>query len=300
MTVRETIGFIGLGRMGGPMARNLAAKQMPPMVHDLSAAAMARIEAVGGTRAANAAELARAATVVFTMLPGPPEVDAVLLAADGAMANMKPGSLVVDMSTVLPETTDMLSKAAAARGLGFVDAPVGRLASHAERGESLFMVGASDGDFARVKPLLAAMGTTIHHCGPPGSGTRTKLINNLLAIVSCMMNAEALTLAKRFGLNIAKTLEVIHGTTATNGQLKLNYATKVFKGDIEPGFAIDLAHKDLSLIAESANRARMPAPIVAMARESLSLARAAGWGGKDFSALLDFWCERAGVDKVRL
>ncbi len=300
MTVRETIGFIGLGRMGGPMARNLAAKQMPPMVYDLSAAAMARIEAVGGKSAANAAELARASTVVFTMLPGPPEVDAVLLAADGAMANMKPGGLVVDMSTVLPETTDTLAKAAVARGLGFVDAPVGRLASHAERGESLFMVGASDGDFARVKPLLAAMGTTVHHCGAPGSGTRTKLINNLLAIVSCMMNAEALTLAKRFGLDIAKTLEVVHGTTATNGQLKLNYATKVFKGDIEPGFAIDLAHKDLSLIAESANRARMPAPIVAMARESLSLARAAGWGGKDFSALLDFWCERAGVDKVRL
>lgn len=300
MATRETIGFIGLGRMGGPMARNLAAKQMPPMVYDLSAAAMARIEAVGGRSAANAAELARASTVVFTMLPGPFEVDAVLLAADGAMANMKPGSLVVDMSTVLPETTDTLAQAAAVRGLGFVDAPVGRLASHAERGESLFMVGASEGDFARVRPLLAAMGTTVHHCGAPGSGTRTKLINNLLAIVSCMMNAEALTLAKRFGLDIAKTLDVVHGTTATNGQLKLNYATKVFKGDIEPGFAIDLAHKDLSLIAESANRARMPVPMVAMARESLSGARAAGWGGKDFSALLDFWCERAGVDKIRL
>ncbi|MFO0997064.1 MAG: NAD-binding protein [Alphaproteobacteria bacterium] len=144
------------------------------------------------------------------------------------------------------------------------------------------------------------MGTTIHHCGPPGSGTRTKLINNLLAIVSCQMNAEALTLARRFGLDVAKTLEVIHGTTATNGQLKINYATKVFKGDTEPGFAIDLAHKDLSLIVESANRARVPVPIVATARESLSQARAGSYGTKDFSALLDFWCERAGAEKVRI
>jgi 4-hydroxybutyrate dehydrogenase/sulfolactaldehyde 3-reductase len=93
---------------------------------------------------------------------------------------------------------------------------------------------------------------------------------------------------------------VIHGTTATNGQLKINYATKVFRGDAKPGFAIDLAHKDLSLILDSANRERVPLPIVAVARESLSQARASGWGGKDFSALCDFWCDRSGVEKPRL
>jgi 4-hydroxybutyrate dehydrogenase/sulfolactaldehyde 3-reductase len=294
----DTIGFIGLGRMGGPMASNLARKQMPPVVYDSRSDAMAPVEALGGKRAASAAEVASRASIVVTMLPGPPDVEAVVLGE--LYRNLAPGSLVMDMSTVLPETTDRLAAAAKAGGLAFVDAPVGRLASHAAKGESLFMVGASDQDFARVKPLLDAMGTTIHHCGPPGAGTRTKLINNLLAIVSCQMNAEALTLARRFGLDIQKTLDVIHGTTATNGQLKINYATKVFKGDTEPGFAIDLAHKDLSLIVESANRARVPVPIVAVARESLSQARAGAYGGKDFSALLDFWCERAGAEKVRL
>jgi 4-hydroxybutyrate dehydrogenase/sulfolactaldehyde 3-reductase len=143
------------------------------------------------------------------------------------------------------------------------------------------------------------MGTEIHHCGAPGSGIRTKLVNNYLAITSCQMNAEALALAQRFGLNLEKTLEVIHGTTATNGQLKINYATKVLTGDIEPGFQIDLAHKDLSLVLAAANAGRVPMAIAAAARESLSLARAGGWGGRDFSSLLDALCESAGLEPVR-
>ena len=161
------------------------------------------------------------------------------------------------------------------------------------------MVGASDHDFEQVRPMLDAMGTDIHHCGPPGSGIRTKLVNNYLAITSCQMNAEALALAQRFGLNLDKTLEVIHGTTATNGQLKVNYASKVLAGDNEPGFQIDLAHKDLSLVMSATNAGRVPMAIGAAARESLSMARARDWGGKDFSALLDALCETAGLEKVR-
>ena len=110
-----------------------------------------------------------------------------------------------------------------------------RLAAHADRGESLFMVGGSDADFQRVKPLLEAMGTTIYHCGKVGSGIRTKLVNNLLAIALCQLNAEALALSQRFGLDLNKTLEVLYGTTATNGQLKLNWPNKVLAGDTTPG-----------------------------------------------------------------
>ena len=162
------------------------------------------------------------------------------------------------------------------------------------------MVGASDADFARVRPLLEAMGTAIHHCGAVGSGIRTKLVNNFLAIVSCQMNAEALALASRFGLDLKSTLDVVHGTTATNGQLKVNFAAKVLTGDIEPGFTIDLAHKDLTLIVNAANAAMVPLPIGAAARESLSLARTTPYRAKDFSSLLDHWCERAGIGKPRL
>ena len=114
------------------------------------------------------------------------------------------------------------------------------------------------------------------------------------------MNAEALTLASRFGLDIGTTLEVIHGTSATNGQLKLNYETKVLRGDTEPGFAIDLAHKDLSLVVSAANAAQVPMPTGAAAREALSFARGAGYGRTDFSGLLDALSAAAGIDKVRL
>lgn len=206
----------------------------------------------------------------------------------------------MDMSTVAPEVTDAMAQAALRKEVAFVDAPVGRLASHADRGESLFMVGAAPADFEAVKPLLDAMGTTIHHCGGVGTGTRTKLVNNYLAIVSCHLNAEALTLSQKFGLALEKTLEVIHGTTATNGQLKIAYATKVLKGDTEPGFTIDLAHKDLTLIVEAANAVRVPVPAAAAAREAYSVARARGLGAKDFSAMADAWCELADAPRARL
>ena len=295
----DRVGFIGLGRMGRPMAANLQRKGIQLTVFDIVATPMAVLVQLGARQAASLAEVAENSDLVVTMLPGSPEVEDVVLGTDGVLAHGRPGMLVMDMSTVDPATTDGLAAAAAKHGASLVDAPVGRLASHADAGESLFMVGASQADFARVRPLLEAMGTTIHHCGPAGSGIRTKLINNFLAIVACQMNAEALALASRFGLDLATTLDVVHGTTATNGQLKINFATKVLSGDIEPGFTIDLAHKDLTLIVNAANAAKVPLPIAAAARESLNLARSTPYHAKDFSALLDHWCERAGVDKPR-
>jgi 4-hydroxybutyrate dehydrogenase/sulfolactaldehyde 3-reductase len=296
----ERIGFIGLGRMGRPMAANLQRKGFQLTVFDLNETPMDILAQLGAAKAASVAEVVENADIVITMLPGSPEVEAVALGPGGILAHGQAGMLIMDMSTGDPASTDKLAAAAGEAGLSLVDAPVGRLASHADDGESLFMVGAADADYARVRPLLEAMGTTIHHCGATGTGIRTKLINNFLAIASCQMNAEALALASRFGLDLATTLKVIHGTTATNGQLKINYATKVLSGDIEPGFTIDLAHKDLSLVLGAANAAKVPLPIGAAARESLSLARATDYHAKDFSALLDHWCERAGIEKPRL
>jgi 4-hydroxybutyrate dehydrogenase/sulfolactaldehyde 3-reductase len=160
-------------------------------------------------------------------------------------------------------------------------------------------VGASDADFQRVRPLLEAMGTTIHHCGKVGSGGRTKLVNNYLAVVSCQLNAEALALSQRFGLDLEKTLEVINGTTAFNGQLRMNWSSKVLKGDISPGFTIDLAHKDLSLILSAANAAKVPLPLAAAAREFFSLARSGPYAQCDFSSIVDALCDLTGIDKPR-
>lgn len=294
------IGFIGLGNMGKGMASNLVRKGARVVVHDINPAPVEALEKAGAGPARNVAEVAISSDIVFTMLPTTAVVESVIDGPDGVLAHLKPGGVVVDMSTIDPLVTDRLAAVAATRGIAFADAPVGRLASHAERGECLFMVGAADDVFARIKPMLDMMGTTIHHCGGVGAGMRTKLVNNYLAIISCAFNAEAIALSQRFGLTLEKTLDVIHGTTATNGQLKIAWPSKVLKGDVAPGFAIDLAHKDLTLIVEAANAVRVPVPIAAAARESFSVARSRGKGDQDFSAMADILCDDAGIERPRL
>ncbi len=295
-----TLGFIGLGNMGRPMATNLVRKGFRVCVLDVVRERVKALEAIGATSAADVRGVAAASDVVFTMLPDSASVLEVIDGRGGLIEHGRPGTTIVDMSTIDPLVTDRLAAAAARSGFGFADAPVGRLASHAERGESLFMVGAAPDVFARITPLLEAMGTTIHHCGDAGAGMRTKLVNNYLAIISCQLNAEAIALSQRFGLSLEKTLDVIHGTTATNGQLKIAWPSKVLKGDVTPGFTIDLAHKDLTLIVDAANAVKVPVPIAAVAREAFSLARSGGHGSQDFSAMVDVLCDNAGITRPRL
>jgi 4-hydroxybutyrate dehydrogenase / sulfolactaldehyde 3-reductase len=265
-----TIGFIGLGAMGRGMAANCVKKGFDLVVYDIRPEPIADLVTLGANAGKSVADVAKRCSIIITVLPSGKEVDSIILGKDGIFDHAKPNTLVMDLSTVEPETTDRLHEQAKKRGMRAVDAPIGRLAWHADRGESLFMVGASKKDFAEVTPLLEAMGTTVHHCGDGGAGTRTKLVNNYLAIISCQLNAEALALSQRFGLDLDKTLEVIHGTTATNGQLKI---------------------KDLSLIMGAANAAKVPLPVAAAAREMFSTARARGYGNQDFSAMGDLMCD---------
>jgi 4-hydroxybutyrate dehydrogenase/sulfolactaldehyde 3-reductase len=237
-TKDEIIGFIGLGAMGRGMASNCVRKGFRLVVNDVRPEPMDALVALGAAKAGSIAEVARQCSIIITVLPTGREVHDVVMGPGGIFDNAASGTLVLDLSTIDPETTDKLHAEAARRGFRAVDAPIGRLAWHAERGESLFMVGAEPEDFERVRPLLEAMGSTIHHCGPGGAGTRTKLVNNFLAISLTQLNAEALALSQRFGLDLNKTLDVIHGTTATNGQLKINFPNKVLAGDTEPGFTI--------------------------------------------------------------
>lgn len=297
----ETIGFIGLGAMGGPMAANIARAGFSMVVFDADRSKELEVADLGAAVAASAAEIAAKADIVITMLPDSPDVEDVVLGPEGLLAHGRPDQLVMDMSTIAPATTDRVSAALREAGIGFVDAPVGRLVSHAIAGESLFMVGASDNDFGRVRPLLEAMGTTIHHCGAPGTGIRTKLVNNLIAIAVCQIDAEAISLAQAFGLDIATTLDVVNGTTATNGHLVSAWPNKVLKDDTEPGFRIALAHKDVSLALDAARAAGIPMFAGASVREALALAKGdERYAGRDFSALLDHLCGIAGLKPPRL
>ena len=295
----QTIGFIGLGAMGRGMAAQCVKKGFTLIVNDINPEPVDYLVSLGAEAADSPAEVAEQCSIIVTVLPTGREVDAVVMGAGGLFDHALPGTLVMDLSTVEPEMTDKLHEQAKARDFRAVDAPIGRLAVHAERGESLFMVGGERDDFDEVKPLLEAMGTTIHYCGLGGTGTRTKLVNNYLAIISCQLNAEALALSQRFGLDLSTTLDVIHGTTATNGQLKVNWPNKVLAGDTDPGFTIDLAHKDLTLILGAANQARVPLPVAAAAREAFSGARSRGYGGQDFSAMADVLCDLAQIERAR-
>jgi 4-hydroxybutyrate dehydrogenase/sulfolactaldehyde 3-reductase len=294
------VGFIGLGAMGMPMASNLVKKGFDVTAYDVACAKVARLAAQGAHAAASAAEAVIGADVVFTMLPATPQVEQVVLGEGGILGHMAPGSTLVDMSTIDPAGTDKVAAACAARGVRFTDCPVGRLVLHAERGESLFMVGGDEETFRWIEPLLNAMGTAIHRCGPVGMGTRMKIVNNYMLLVTAQVVAESLVLGTKLGLDVETIKNVTGATTATNGQMQIAFANKVLKGDIEPGFTIDLTFKDLSLAMAAAASQRIGLPVGAAAHAVVGAARGTPYAAKDFSALLDYACGLAGIAPPRL
>ena len=293
------IGYIGLGAMGLPLARHLQNAGHAVTAYDIDPGRAEAIVALGGSKAETVADAVREAEVIVTCLPATPHVEAVVLGPDGVLAHAAPGALLLEMSTIDANGTDRVASACAQKGVAFVDSPIGRLVLHAERGESLFMVGADDADFARVEPLLRAMGKDIYRCGGQGTGSRMKLVNNFLLLTIAQACAEAVALGTKLGLDIDTMLKVTGGTTAQNGQLHTLMVNKVLKGDTAPGFTIDLAFKDMTLAMTAAAEQRMGLPVGAAAHAVYGAARASEFAGQDYSALLDFACRNAAIDSPR-
>jgi len=294
------IGFIGLGAMGLPMSSNLQRKGFTVTVYDIDETKIAEVVALGAARAASVAEAAREQDIVITVLPATQHVESVVLGPDGVLANIAQDAVLMDLSTIDANGTDRVAKACRDKGVAFVDAPIGRLALHAQRGESLFMVGANDKDFARVEPALKAMGTDIFRCGAPGMGSRMKVINNFMLLSTAQIVAESIALGTKLGLDIQTIHDVTANTTARNGQFHVLMVNKVLKGDVDPGFTIDLAFKDLSLAMNAAAEHRIGLPMGAAAHAVFGGARAGEFAVKDYSALLDYACRNAGVDTPRM
>ena len=288
------IGFIGLGNMGGGMARNLARKGFSVSGYDISAKALDRAVEGGVTAAASAVDAANGADVLITILPDTPDVLGCLTGDDGALNVLETGALVMEMSTIAPSAIDQIAGTAKAAGLAFLDAPVGRGPAQAESGELLFMVGGEDAALAHAQPLFDAMGDTVIHCGAVGTGIRTKLVNNFLSQSTCQLSAEAVALGLKMGLDLDKFLPVLTGSLATNQYLASYWPTKVLAGDIEPGFAIRLSQKDLTLAIEMADQAGATVATGRAARDQIKEA-AAQMGEQDVSALLIAACAKAGV-----
>lgn len=281
------IAFIGLGAMGLPMALNILKGGFPVVGYDIAAAPAKALAEAGGRVAASAAEAARGADAVITMLPEGRMVEAVLL-GEGAVAEaMPPEALVIDMSTILPAEADAIRDRLGARGIAMIDAPVGRTASEAVTGTLLVMVGADAALLSRARPVLETMGDTIVHCGPAGAGIRMKLVNNYMTVVSNVVTAEALTLAGHCGIDTETALAVMRGTAAGRGHMNTTYPDKVLKGDLTPGFMVALAMKDLKLGLATGEAAGVRLTTGAAALGVYDHAVATGHGRKDWTAMLD-------------
>ena len=295
------IAFIGLGAMGGPMALNIIKKETNLFVFDIQKEKMKPHINLGAVPGEDIKKTVQDADIVITMLPSTENVKSVIMDNDGVLANVQPGTIILEMSTIAPIGTDEIYGACVAKGVNFIDAPVGRLVSHAISGDSLFMVGCDNEEaFKKVEPLLNAMGTTIIRCGKVGSGIRAKVVNNFQILSIAQITAEALTLAKKIGLDLNTFKEVNAGTTANNGQFHINFMSKVLQNDIEPGFTIDLAHKDMGLAIETANSFRVGLPVGSSVQAVYGQARSGKFAKKDFSALLDYACEIAEVSPPRI
>jgi 4-hydroxybutyrate dehydrogenase/sulfolactaldehyde 3-reductase len=292
----KTIGFIGLGAMGGPMARNVLKGGYTLRVHDVVPEAAEALRSAGAEPRPSPREVARDADCVITMLPDSPDVEAVLLGGDGVLAGARPGTYVIEMSTIDPSVSRRVSETLRARGLRFVDAPVGRTAAHAQAGTLLVMIGGEAADVGAVEPLLRTMGSDLVHCGPPGAGITMKVVNNYLSCAASVLTAECLVLGVKAGLDLETMLRVMTGTAAKTAHLEMTYPAKAFRGDFTPGFLIDLAHKDLGLALRLGAEERVPLAMGAAAREVYSAARAHGKGRLDYTGIVTLLEETAGVE----
>jgi len=293
------IGFIGLGTMGGPMARNLIRKGHALVVSDMQPAAVAALVEAGATTAASPRDIAAQSEIVITMLPDAPDVERVALGADGIVAGLAKGALYIDMSTIDPATTRKVGAAVALRGATMIDSPVGKTADAAVAGTLTLMVGGSADAVARARPVLDCMGTDFFHCGELGAGQTMKLINNLLATAVSEASIEALVTGTKSGLTLDTMLSVLRTTMAWNNALAIAMPKRPLAGDFSPGFMMKLAHKDCRLALQMVEGLGVTAPVGRAAFASLEEGLQRGLADLDVGALLKLREEPVGV-QVRL
>jgi 4-hydroxybutyrate dehydrogenase/sulfolactaldehyde 3-reductase len=281
----RTVAFVGLGTMGRPMALNVLKGGFALRAFDIVPSAIDALASAGATPAGSPADAARGADLVITMLPNSAHVDEAVFAAGGIAEGMAAGALYIDMSTIAPAMTDALARRLAERGLRMMDAPVGRQQQHAVEGKLLIMVGGERADLARARPVLERMADTIIHCGPVGAGSRMKIVNNFMSITLNATTAEALTLAEASGLDVELARKVMLGTVAGTGHMGTTYPAKVLKGDLTPGFMVDLALKDLRLALDLGQSLGLPLSTGETAERAYRSASEAGHGRHDWTAL---------------
>ncbi len=297
----ERVGFIGLGRMGRPMARNLLRAGYRLVVYDRRPEAMAPLLEAGAEAAGGPLELARASDLVITMLPGDAEVLEVCAGQDGVCQGLRSGAVLVDMGTNHPDTARTLARAAARAGADFLDAPVSGGDVGAEQATLTIMVGGEAGVFERVRPVFEVLGRHVFHVGPVGMGQVFKLCNNLISAVQMVAVAEAFAVGRKFGADPGLLRQVIMVSSGRSpavenrppvpGILPEAPASREYA----PGFTTELMAKDVGNFLRLAEAGKVPVPASALARQLYLMALGSGYGPKDYSVIGELFRGWAGL-----
>ena len=280
-----TVGFIGLGIMGGPMAANLVKAGFDVVGYNLSPQPVQRLVERGGRGADSLAAAVRDADMVITMLPDSPDVEAVALGDDGIYANARPGTLHVDMSSIRPDVARKVAEGGTERGMRVIDAPVSGGEQGAIDATLSIMVGGDAGDVAEARPVLEAVVKTVVHVGPAGSGQTVKAANQLIVAGTIELVAEAIVFLEAYGVDTEAAGEVLAGGLAGNAILDRK-AAGMLRRDFTPGFRIELHHKDMGIVTSAAREAGVIIPLGAVVAQLIASLKAQGDGGLDHSALL--------------
>ncbi|WP_435838412.1 2-hydroxy-3-oxopropionate reductase [Streptomyces antimycoticus] len=284
-TTPRKIAFIGLGIMGSPMAANLVKAGHTVTGYNRSQPAIDKLVAAGGKGAGSVAEAVADAEVVITMVPADPQVEEVVLGEGGVLENVKPGTLVIDMSSITPQTSIKVATAAKEKGVRTLDAPVSGGEAGAIEAVLSIMVGGEADDFADAKPVFDAMGTTVIHVGPTGAGQTVKAANQLIVAVNIQVVAEAVVFLENAGVDLPVALDVLAGGLAGSTVLNRKKANMVNR-EFAPGFRIDLHHKDMGIVTAAARAVESPLPVGSLVAQLVASSRASGDGSLDHSALL--------------
>ena len=296
MPENPRVGFIGTGNMGRHMARHLLEAGFRMTVHDARREAAAQLESGGADWSESPAELSESSDIVFTSLPGPPEVEGVALGENGVLANLPDGGTYVDLSTNSPTTIRKIAAAGAERGIAVLDAPVSGGVFGAETGRLAVMVGGDRAVFDRCKPLFDAIGDHVVYCGEIGAGSATKLVNNMISLSLNVLLGEALALGVRAGVELETLVDVIQSSSGSTWKLGNNYPKFLFKGNFEPGFALDLGAKDLRLGTNLAKELGMPLDLANLVDQRFVEAQSRGWGKLHADVVVKLIEERTGVE----
>jgi 2-hydroxy-3-oxopropionate reductase len=281
---KETIGFIGLGIMGTPMSTHLLNAGHGLVVYDIVPEAVEQLVERGAQRGHSGKDVAAQVDVVISMVPDSPDVEKVYLAADGVLAGVKPGTLLIDMSTISPTTAIAVAEAAAEKGCPMLDAPVSGGDVGAKNATLSIMVGGTQETFERAQPILKIMGTPVL-CGERGAGQTVKACNQIQVALNFIGMAEALVLGAKAGVDPAIVVQVLSGGYAQSRVMDVR-GPRIVKGDFEPGFRSRFHYKDLNIIREAARSYGCALPAAALAHELFSAMQANGWGDLDHSAVI--------------